>query len=183
MNDSSSAGVSLGPLLAIAAVAIGLALVLVPMLPNNWPMEMDTNFAENSESHRRLLATASMVDGASKGGDLVLLKSLLSERYVSELSRGLTGEQDLDSVLSKQQIGLIGDLSSEEFILGSSGMGRAFMIYRIDRPDPALRAYVFYWDGQKFQLDARATRLKKTWTMPDAKAQASYWGLSFLRGR
>ncbi len=183
MNDTNFGGIAIGPLLAIAAVAIGLALVLVPMLPVNRPMAMDQNFAENSESHRRLLAAANQVDLACEGDDLELLKSMLSERYLTELSDRLAGDQDLDSLLRQQQQGMVGDLSGEEFVLGSSGMGRAFMIYRSERPDPVLRAFVFYWTGQHFQLDGRGTQRKKTWTMPDAKAQAALWGLNFLRGR
>ena len=84
MNSSNSRGISLGSLLAIAAVAVGLALVLLPMLPDNRPMEMDKNFTANSESHRRLLEAATQVDLACKGGDLEVLKSLLSERYLTQ---------------------------------------------------------------------------------------------------
>ena len=46
-----------------------------------------------------MLAAASQVDLACEGGDLELLKSLLSERYLTELSDRLAGDQDLDSLL------------------------------------------------------------------------------------
>ena len=183
MNRANFGGISVGGLLLIAAVAVGLAFLIVPMLPDNRPMDIEKNFAENSESHRRLLADAAEVDQACRAGDLALLESLLSERYLAELTRGLTGDQDLAGLLGAQREGMVGDLSGEEFVLGSAGMGRAFMIYRSERPDPVLRAFVFYWTGQRFQLDGRGTQRKKTWSMPDAKAQAAMWGLNFLRGR
>ncbi len=171
-------------LLVLAAVAVGLALVILPMFPDNRPMDMPESFLDGSESHNRLLAVGALVDQACRAGDLETLRGLLSERYLADVSRDLPADKELDSMLLESKAtGIVGDLSDKEFTLGVAGLGRAVMIYRSDRPDPVLQAIVFFWDGARFQLDAKGSLRRKTWQLKDAKAQASVWAQSFLRGR
>ncbi|MHC5064556.1 MAG: hypothetical protein ACYTG5_11355 [Planctomycetota bacterium] len=184
MNKPDHAGIAMSHLLVLAGVAVGLALVILPMFPDNRPMDMPESFVVGSESHNRLLSVSALVDQACRTGDLETLKGLLSERYLAEVARDLPGGKDLDTMLlESKSTGIVGDFSGKEYVLGVAGQGRAVIVYRSDRPDPVLQAIVFYWDGSRFQLDAKASMRRKTWQLSDAKAQASFWAQNFLRGR
>lgn len=164
--------------LLISAVAVGLALVVVPLLPTYTAMEMPEEFPEDSIPHKRLMEAAFAIDRASTGGDLPALKQRITERYMEKLGRGATGGRRVEDLLKEERHPLVGDLHKQQFVCGGARGDRAVMIYASERRvgsgrrEELLRVFEFQWDGEKFRLDGKRTHLPQDWSVGDLQPAA-----------
>lgn len=147
---------------------VGLAMIALPWLPTGQPNPWPARFGPDSVMTGTALDLLRQIDRACEAGDVVQLRTLVSEEYLGSLQeklRWLGRRLDglgLRSVAGGADAGLAAELALRPCLGGRSRGDRAVLLWQLgevqlDAGYPVrhgLKALVLEWDGAAFRVHA-----------------------------
>ncbi len=174
---------------AATTLVVAVGLIVWPLFSGDGASPLAPEFGAESPDYALLAVTATAIEAACQSSDYASFQQHVTTRYRRELAAelALLG-RDLQRDFGELGSGLLGDSRAAQLLVGKSRNERAVLVYRqatagrvVDELAVVhLRATIFIWNGNEFELDGQLYQRLPTPGFPLEAARA--WADEVLAG-